>query len=136
MIKRNELRLGNFVQHDHEGTLKIISIGASCFGSRNAEYYNFVFHYADVEGIPLTPELLEAAGFKFEKNDGGLQCERGGVYWQLWTGANGSDIPFSVDAGAWSYSNFEIIGKGAEYLHQLQNLYFALTGEELEIKDL
>lgn len=74
--------------------------------------------------IPLTPEWLDRFGFneitspshyarRFRKN-------RVDIYWM----PNGSFF--------FRYNQKEI---KIEYVHQLQNLYFALTGEELEIND-
>jgi hypothetical protein len=82
---------------------------------------------AELEPIILTAEILERAGFTekggllaakyFEKGD--LQLKHNGEHFQrvLVTKLNTTifDLPLTS-------------------LHQLQNLYFALTGEELEIK--
>lgn len=82
---------------------------------------------AELEPIILTTEILERAGFTekgglladkyFEKGD--LELKQAGEYYQriLVTKLNTTvfDLPLTS-------------------LHQLQNLYFALTGEELEIK--
>ena len=76
-----------------------------------------------VEPIPLTKEWLLKFGFKYKEmyyeseyltalNDCFIVVERVTGF-------------FYVDA-----PNNEI-----KYVHQLQNLYFALTGEELEIKE-
>lgn len=62
------------------------------------------------EGIPLTPEILEKCGF---------------VQTSAATFGNGI-IGIYFGEGEYFYNH----GKG-KYLHQLQNLYFALTGEEL-----
>ncbi len=81
----------------------------------------------ELEPIVLTAEILEKAGFTekggilaskyFEKGD--LQLKQTGEYFQraLVTKLNTTvfDLPIIT-------------------LHQIQNLYFALTGEELEVK--
>lgn len=63
--------------------------------------------------IPLTPEILEKCGFE--------KCSCGG--WK-----HGIHIS-KYDNGKLYYKTVII-----KYLHQLQNLYFALTGEELTFK--
>jgi hypothetical protein len=50
-------------------------------------------------------------------------------------------IELTIDTGEDEYSVFNDNGdyitlKGIKYVHQLQNLYFALTGEELTIKTI
>jgi hypothetical protein len=46
------------------------------------------------------------------------------------------DLSFDIFVGKWYVKSFEnqINVKECKYVHQLQNLYFALTGEELELK--
>lgn len=79
--------------------------------------------------IPLTEDILLKCGFKKEKvsSYGGADMWQGmGAY-----SYNGEWI-FSGD-----YRCLHLVGyfnTQINYLHQLQNLYFALTGEELTIK--
>jgi hypothetical protein len=79
--------------------------------------------------IPLTKYLLERLGLNKQKHEeDGIIYQRGklvvkfkkGIYW-FW---------FSDSEDDWYYTTSISI----QYVHQLQNLYFALTGEELEIK--
>ena len=69
--------------------------------------------------IPLTPEWLERMGFKYS-ND--LRCFYTGNY-SLKETVTGR---FHFCQGIAELSTLE-------YVHQLQNLYFALTGTELSI---
>jgi hypothetical protein len=72
--------------------------------------------------IPLTPEILEKCGFqKHEVNEG--------IYITLWLG-----ILREVEQNVWRIDRLDFPGRDARYLHQLQNLYFALMRTELEIK--
>ena len=104
MIKANELRIGNKLQdsngHYYEVDHGLIS--QICVVSGD-----------DFYGIPLTPEILEKAGFV--KSDG----EFG--WW----------LSKKVISGFYYDNTFITRIKS---LHQLQNLYFALTGEELPIE--
>jgi len=78
-----------------------------------------------ISPIPLTPEWLERLGF--EKRESG-------VCYEWWNGINEVTHDWLVsitemkDNGQFFYRN----GKHTiKYVHQLQNLFFALTGEEL-----
>lgn len=91
------------------------------------------YDFNDLEPIPLTPEILEKCGWvtldaesdimtwgpeddSFSiSNNGGLDDERNQPYY------------FACDR------NFIELKREIKYLHQLQNLYFALTGEELPV---
>lgn len=71
------------------------------------------------EPIPLTPEILEKCGFEFKPTGDE-------VYEQIWN--NGSIELWEHDEGfCHSYAN----SGDVNYLHQLMNLNYALTGEEL-----
>ena len=76
-----------------------------------------------IQPIPLTPEILEKCGF--EKFKG------------LW---NYKLVPIGyelnlVKINGLNENEFENqIGESIKHLHHLQNLYYALTGEELHFK--
>lgn len=129
----NELRIGNVVGHGalHTGigrdgrdyyTINELREDVMFFNESNTgEYYN------DVQPIPLTEDwLLE---FGFEKLNRDVPAfEKGNliVEWlfKMWTGMLYFD----------AYNSIQIIE--TKYVHQLQNLYFALTNEELKLKKL
>lgn len=125
MIQARELRIGNLV-FIHDEVDSICEIGQANNGYCNNNGY-FNFDKGAIEPIPLTKELLLKCGF--EDTTGG------------WGGSQGCDYYYKK-------GNFEIQTydsdifwhlKGAfeikiKYLHQLQNLYFALKNEELTIK--
>lgn len=83
--------------------------------------------YSTLTGIPLTPEILVKSGIKVQL-----------VF------ADGISEYNVIDNG--KFETIVVSGniirlqgvpsKPIEYLHQLQNLYFALTGEELEVNEL
>lgn len=113
MIKANELRLGNWVSN---GEKNYTVDACSLYDTATLEYY-------PIEGILLTPEILEKCGFKGNANKA-IKIK------------NGFDLV--VDVFDWfavinpkNYSSCYTVD--CKYLHQLQNLYFALTGTELEI---
>lgn len=122
----NELRLGNWVKiGDEESAVDYLNLLTNQVGLQG----NAVMNQADdIEGIPLTKELLASAGFKRHKAGAG-----GADMWQGmdgWSRGNG-DWMFRGDPKCLhlvGYFNTQI-----RFLHELQNLYHFLTGEELKI---
>lgn len=77
------------------------------------------------EPIPLTSELLEKCGVK----DGTFWSKLVGGSIEMDLGKNEAyvgGLESCTDSQVYIVSNFK-------YLHQLQNLFFALTGRELQI---
>lgn len=121
MIQANEIRVGNAV-YDHDGVLRWINHRKiSDIASRPNDH--------GYMPIPLTEEWLLKFGFeeyRFYKDriSYKLVQERGGDYFVT---------------GEWfhkclSEGNAVILNYNLQYVHQLQNLFFALTGKELELK--
>ena len=77
--------------------------------------------------IPLTEEWLLRMGFKEVKMVDGIwaYCYQGFYY------VNDGQIRFMCEKDGVIFLDQNVL----IYIHQLQNLYFALTGEELKIKD-
>jgi hypothetical protein len=75
--------------------------------------------------IPLTPALLEICGFRWEAGD---WCKHVSL-------PDGKEQQLLVcrQNGGWHIQSFPIPFP-PRYLHQLQNLYYALTGQELVIE--
>jgi len=128
MIKANELRLGNYVALTKEAKEDFQNIigektndcyDITYFNSDGVDFDGYDFTFNELKPIPLTEEWL--LKFGFEKGHKGklfvilknnLGYENGRTYF------NSSCISESQP----------------KHVHQLQNLYFALTGEELTIK--
>ena len=125
MIKANELRIGNYILFGNnidivEG-IRTTNKKDSIDGSKHA-----MFFADNCLPITLTPEILERCGFtdatKEKDTFGGYLSPRfsGGGRIRI--------IDNTWDNRCWITE--------VKYLHQLQNLYFALTGgEELEFKN-
>jgi len=111
MIKANELRIGNLVNTKYG----ILSVHASML----ADIVNNGFN---VNPIPLTPEILESCGFTKDEEELCLPVDDN--YSLVW-----DEDGVYIDSFESLLYDSRII-----YLHQLQNLYFALKGEELEVK--
>jgi hypothetical protein len=119
MIDVKELRVGNFAYNDGE----IIVIDAIS-RSKNEIYIEtnpFPIDLEDVQPIPLTSEILEACGFEKGFKDFNNQT--------ISVDLKHKEIGLSgVDA----CTNGDTFWVGnTEYLHQLQNVYFFSTGQEL-----
>jgi hypothetical protein len=125
MIKANELRIGNWV------LLNTKAIRPRPVKVEGKDIYNIdnkSAGYEQVESIPLTPEILEKAGFTEEEDYMELYGYRSFKHNTPNTYAKISDN--TVEIYMRGLEDWLLI----ESLHQLQNLYFALTGEELEIE--
>tara|TARA_R110000868_G_scaffold119128_1_gene315619 strand:- start:135 stop:491 length:357 start_codon:yes stop_codon:yes gene_type:complete len=118
-MKASEVRIGNLLNHNNGfvvGTFTVNSIHISDLERDNA-------YAKEYEPIPLTEEWLIKLGFTLD---------------------NETDLYVSPD----KFCSLQIEGYGQEvmrefnipvenlkHVHQLQNLYFALTGEELNKQD-
>jgi hypothetical protein len=120
MIKANELRIGNWVQDD------------SGYVLTNADLLvELDCDVGVVDPIPLSLELLEKAGFLIEHNCSSKRIDKNG-YTFLEIHRNG-ECGISDDSNGRPLRDVAFLVK-IDYLHQLQNLYFALAGAELEIE--
>ena len=149
MIKPEELRLNNYVMIDNPNYhLKLKDVVLSVTGisqniwrgksthsvslehisqEENKYYETFSQFIKYIQPIELTEEWLKKAGFK----------KNGNYYWislsnlkaELHVEIYGGDLVFIIK------SDFcELILDPIKSVHQLQNLYFALTNKELTIK--
>ena len=133
MIQANELRIGNLVSF--EGMAETI---ASIHSDNTVRLRDKVgkehgcFYTSLIKPVPLTEEWLLKMGFLKIKNKGLQKDEYPYAYTKtlhFWLAQRDYIDRFCVYYKNTS-TNYVYIG----YLHQLQNLYFALTGEELTIK--
>ena len=130
MIAPQELRIGNFINHAGpklQGPFVVDEIRrGSVSVAQMSTNLPFGFFKEDIAGIPLSPEILVKAGFEdlFTDYTGSFYKDRLLIEWGIY------DVIFArlqVDD-----ENSNYIGE-IKYLHQLQNLYFALTQTELTI---
>lgn len=116
----NELRLGNWVLNPDEEEEIIID---------NVSMELAMYHPDVFEPIPLTEEWLLKFGFN---NDGWLRVKDFNLF----------SLGFAEDMDCYFHDGIDWVDfkykdkHNIKYVHQLQNLYFALTGKELEIKEL
>ncbi len=113
MIKLNELRVGNWVMY------------SACQST------------AGLKGIPITEEILFKCGFN--------QIDRVSGAYSDWEIGERYRFNFRLESYDPPANNFGVqdlskksraiyyFNWNTKYVHQLQNLYFALTGKELEV---
>lgn len=129
-----ELRIGNLIL-DHEGAIRKVAYVGDTIGLYNdiggtQKYqHNPIISgdIKDLKGVPITPEILEKCGF--ENNE--LNIVRNV---SIKSTVRGKYCYCDLEYDSAYYMPEPITLYKIEYLHQLQTLYFALTGKELEIK--
>lgn len=134
MINPNEFRIGNIFWEDYGGyaeirgfrVLKREDIPAILYNRRGG-----LVGQISANGcypVPITYEILINSGYeydeityfkkRFEIAEGFLETDpKENRYWSFWTHGLSCGVTGSI-----------------RYVHELQNLYFILNGEELEIK--
>ena len=126
-MKATELRIGNFCQDNvTKTTIKVVELTNECITTYVIDRSKFPLKDGwKLQPIPLTEEWLLKFGFERtdlidNSNDDWtwLFYQKDSIY------IDGSDLTIETATG--------IVIK-VEYVHQLQNLYFALTGEELTL---
>lgn len=115
-MKAGELRKGNIVKRGND----VIN------GLTTLEIHKFDLGQISLEPIPLTEEWLERFGFDRSELKG-RRC-----YTILY---DDRCVLFLYEANGFFYIEQGGIGSNSfKHVHSLQNLYFALTGEELKYK--
>lgn len=139
MITANEFRLGNLIQSDGEVfTIDSISEDIIHAGALGIYRAGFVEDY----GIELTPEWLERFGFEklphFTITDSMMIQIRGNRYLSVQCVGTPNAMAFLQEFNGDECTDLICIHNydyhGRMMVHQLQNLFFALTGRELELK--
>jgi len=120
-MKANEIRIGNYVDCvNKRHNEKYIEIESVTCEKINVEFREYSL--SDCKPIPLTEDWLLKFGFMTNGN-----------YWTNLV----IDLDYITQE---DYFEYEIqfpfldwVKRDLKYVHQLQNLYFALTGEELTL---
>ena len=121
-MRANELRIGNWVYNGKE-----IQVTAK-------QIYNTSEKLYDLLPITLTEEWLLRFGFMFTKDGNAFISPNKDAYYEdIWESLTYSLIENEFCVVSSSYNEFNVLIK---YVHQLQNLYYALTNEELIIKEI
>lgn len=131
MVNPKELRIGNWIEvkRYENRNRRIEEIGSGLAYLCPTEFKDgSVESYIDIHPIPLTHKILLKIGFRYD-----TASEQ---YIKMHTGVSqGSQKVISLENDYDSeYFRFTLFDIPINSVHQLQNLFFALTGEELEIK--
>jgi len=138
MIQAKELRIGNRVNMPFLGSLELEVIGLAVKDDfqlyiQSKSFENTFFEKPEkYRPIPLTEEWLIKLGFDFEKTELGVD---------FYIKQVGIDFLRFSSKGHWSISSGKSTWymdrnfKSPKHVHTLQNLYFALTSEELTLKN-
>jgi hypothetical protein len=127
-MKASELRIGNLVWdfnviHPTEKYVTVETIELEgCMLRNERGVYKIKYHF--MKPIPLTEEWLLKLGFE-HFNDTGWSISHKKIYFILSYSFFKNIVTIETDEEAWAHIY------NIKYVHQLQNLYFALTGEEL-----
>lgn len=133
MIHKSDLRVGNLVNyHDDNKIFKVLEIDTFGLKVENDEEETWI-EYDCFSPIPLSSEILEKCGFVEMKTEMS-GCRVWEIPNRLWRVAMSyrDELEFilwhrQVSPPTWRLASFK-------YLHELQNLIYALTKQELEYK--
>lgn len=151
MIQANELRIGNIVKgiyicEDYiektdtyeDKTVDVICkvLGLDSTGAydwpivleaiNKSEFKHQITEYDNVVGIPLTEDILLRCGFKLLKDD---------EDYEIFV-LSGFIICMSINGFYSELLDQNGFKSEIKYLHQLQNLFYSLTGKELLLQPL
>lgn len=148
IISANELRIGNWLMNNNWHYFQVESIHEG--GALNYSWGDWFYEANEYKGIPLSPEILEKCGFVKDANVDGYKLSNclDSETVQTFTFHDYAFINGEIDGAFTIRTIYKSSNTGEDneenchyvlqhyliYLHQLQNLYFALTGKELEIK--
>lgn len=131
-MKASELRIGNFVKSpvNNRRRIKVLQLFVDSFQGDFGDGSRGGIMYSSSEGITLTEEWLLNFGFKIHWEDS--------ISIEYWIGHNPVTRDYLFMLYQTKGEQNEIFYRNGffrlQYVHQLQNLYFALTGKELELK--
>lgn len=129
-LSAQELRIGNYFLYDNRIQVVngVIDINGGYRIDFKTEHKRKLVKYC--HPIPLTEEWLMKFGFEWNKET--KTYEHKVFYpWHVSKSIN-------IDIQNWQVFNYvlqAVANRKIKYVHQLQNLYFALTGDELTIRN-
>jgi len=122
-MKANELMIGNWVKRKSDGLIyrivEILEYTVTMVPLNDGSYFKTKERviFEDIESIPITPEILEKAGFEeIYKSSMHTTFYKDKVSYYFWHQTNRQYADFIGN----QYDHIQNI-------HQLQNLYFACT---------
>lgn len=136
MIQANELRIGNYFKWISTDEIEVVK---DITGRKKYPSVNNV-NLTDAIGIPLTEDILLKCGFvpfNYSDKEKGFIIENEkaskSIYIRTYAEPNISGFFNVFNRSECNWQEIQFISK-VKYIHQLQNLYFAFTQQELNIK--
>lgn len=136
MIDPKSLRKGNWVEHN--GRKRVIEeigkFGIDLYGDFDGEVYADI-PFDELEGMDLSPDIL--IDFGFEEVPGHLHSAGEGLELQRYNYGKSITKENTVyrlehlSTGGWLFQGVQL-PVDPWHVHELQNLFYALTGEELD----
>ena len=141
MIQARELRIGNKALYENE-IIEVVSISGLKYSFDGQDVVIYIPDYQaftsvdilKLSPIPLTPELLEkCCGFK--KATEYIYDHKSGIIFDApndWNNPNNYPIGIDCSRSLYGFNPEQIIIRTLT-LHDLQNKFYSITGEELEV---
>lgn len=133
-MKANELRIGNYVNIEGD-VVKVKEIYEKSIHYANGAYESYATEDF-IQPIELTGDILIDIGFKKGYNEIYSKTIKVDFYEYNISYQNVKDNKYSFVA--YGYKNGELKRQirldNIQYLHELQNVFFSFTNQELEIK--
>jgi len=116
-MKTTELRLGNYVKTKRTGFGICVVNSISYFSIGLSSFYGEPFKIEEIESIPINENILLSMGFENSTDEMFIYTDRETFYWRKFEG------------------HLEVMGEKyfIKNIHELQNLYFTITGKELTV---
>ena len=125
MIQPQELRIGNYVEYNGE-IIKLDGSLLCCYIQNELEF--------PLNPIPLTEEIL--LKFGFNEVEGERWCDMHEEFEECnYYYLSMFKIYYNPETDIFEDDSLYHFNVNLKYVHQLQNIYFALTGEELTFKN-
>lgn len=130
-MEAKNFRIGNWISTE-KGDKQVESIDET--GIIDVETIDHDgFYYYNYQPIPISPEWLKRFGF-VKDNNGNYWIDLQTHYLELMP-SNGYWYPVYAQVPEMSHEDEQRVSTNRiEFVHELQNLFFALTGNELEMK--
>ena len=121
-MKANELRIGNWIRTSKEEQV----VDVLCDSVSTMSYQ--CLPYCDVAPILITEEWLIKFGYTKDK-DGDFVKNKYCIGSEGWFGV--AHLKYETLGVSMNERHYECISHNIKHVHQLQNIIYALTGEEL-----
>lgn len=125
MIKAKDLMVGNWFEHKPEWSYRNNDCKSFYFQWNERDWYGLgecTISIDNILPIKLTPDILVKCGFYNDMPDP-LQ----------WEHTNGISLFYYADLDTYRYNRADGRSTSLKHVHHLQNLYYALHGEQLKI---